>query len=112
MNVGHVNYTKRPARDQVEAVPAEHGLYRILPLKPDSQVSEEVLVDRIDEVPEFVLRCNLPSPRYHSYTCLMDFEHARISVSASFLRSELPNWREIHARSTQFVQCAIERGQN
>lgn len=105
-------YVRDLTREQIASEPFAHGLHRILPPDPSKEISHEILVDRMAGVPQTIMECNLPVPRYLGFSCQTEFEYEGINASLSFDRSELAHWRENRARIVRFVQCLIEHGEN
>ncbi|MBM2574726.1 hypothetical protein JQC91_00280 [Jannaschia sp. Os4] len=88
-------------------IPADHGLTQVLP-GPDRGRGEDIFVhtDAEGEL-EGWLKCSYVGLGFtRNAGCQHYFRVSGVDVRASYLRTELPNWRILHDHVTRFLACA------
>ncbi|WP_156477581.1 hypothetical protein [Falsihalocynthiibacter arcticus] len=93
-------------------LPGPHGLYELgfSGVQPQFRRPENVY---IAESPSkgltSVLECDAPDSVLNP-GCQLNFRASGMDVTLNFQRSDLPNWREFQADTTQFLNCATSSG--
>ena len=89
-----------------EYIEADHDLEQLVPISGDPTYGD-LFVDRDDNGAILAILTCTNDPTFVSQGCTHEYRAFEIDLRLGYRRTQLPDWKELQAKVTRFVECAL-----
>lgn len=89
-----------------EYIEADYGLEQLVPFSGEPTYGD-LFVGRDDKGAIFTILTCTNDPTFVSQGCTHEYRAFEIDVRLGYRRTQLPNWQDLQAKVTRFLECAL-----